>query len=70
MAEKVAKTRRTGNLSEDNAAIARRTALMYIIDACVKAPDVIMPLHGIMLSQDLTKTVQERKDDKAGWDPE
>lgn len=70
LAQRVTKTRRSGNLAEDNAAIARRTALMFIIDACVKQPDVIMPFHGILLSQDLTKTVQEKKDEKAGWDPE
>ena len=63
LATKVPKIKKTGDVTRDTMKTIERGALVKIIDGLVKNGDWILPMHGIMNSQELDKMKQEQVKD-------
>ena len=63
MAKKVPKIKTTGDVTRDTMKTIERGALVTIIDCLVKHGDWMLPMHGIMNSQELDKMKQEQVKD-------
>ena len=58
LAEKVPAIKKSGKVTVDTMRVIERDALVKIIDALVKHPEWVLPMHGIPHSQGFTAIAQ------------
>lgn len=66
LAKKVHMIKQTGDVTKDTMKSIERDALVKIIDGLVKNGDWVLPMHGIMNSQELDKMNKERTKSSSG----
>lgn len=60
LASKVPAVRRTGDRAADRVKTIQRDALVRIVDQLSKIPEYILPLHGVMMSEDLIVNMKQQ----------
>lgn len=61
LALKVPAVRKTGDRTADRVKRIQRDALVRIVDQLSKYPEYILPLHGVMMSEDLLVSTKQRQ---------
>lgn len=67
LAKKVPAVRRTGDRTADRVKSIQRGALIRIVDQLSKYPEYILPLHGVMMSEDLLVSTKQQTQHRLEW---
>ena len=61
--------RKTGNITGDAMAVIQRDAFVKIVDALTKHPEWVLPIHGIITSQDFLSSASQSSASSSGEKP-
>ena len=69
LASKVPVPKKTGNITGDAMAVIQRDAFVKIVDALTKHPEWVLPIHGIVTSQDFLSSASQSATASSGDKP-